>query len=124
VGDSDSCRTSPRADLTSHAGLSASSVTGPGNVTWFSGPTTSATNTRDSGLPYGVWTIRGATDDILLGEHLAYPTPSTASVSAQTSAYDTRTGTASNGHVRLRDAQSCARHRSVRSSNYRAYVRH
>jgi microcystin-dependent protein len=85
---------SPRADLLRTPGYGLI-VTGPGGVVWLSGPTVAATSTRDMGLPYGEWAIRGATDSILLGEHLAYPTPGSANVAAQTSAYDTRTGVAS-----------------------------
>ena len=85
---------SPRADLLRTPGYGLI-VTGPGGVVWLSGPTVAATNTRDMGLPFGDWAIRGATDSILLGERLAYPTPGSANVAAQTSAYDTRTGTAS-----------------------------
>ena len=61
----------------------------------FSGPTVAAVNEKQAGVPYGVWAIRGATDGIILGEHLCYPTPSTADVTLQTSAYDVATGTAS-----------------------------
>lgn len=85
---------SPRADLLRTPGYGLI-VTGPGGVVWMSGPTVAATNTRDMGLPYGEWAIRGATDAIILGEHLAYPTPASSNVAAQTSAYDTRTGVAS-----------------------------
>lgn len=68
--------------------------TGPSGVL-FSGPTVAATAVKDSENPKGVWSIRGATDAIVLGEHLAYPTPSTANVAAQTSAYDSQSGVAS-----------------------------
>lgn len=85
---------SPRADLLRTPGYGLV-VTGPGGTVWMSGPTVAATNTRDMGLPYGEWAIRGATDAIILGERLAYPTPGSSNVAAQSSAYDTRTGTAS-----------------------------
>lgn len=85
---------SPRADLLRTPGYGLV-VTGPGGTVWMSGPTVAATSTRDMGLPYGEWAIRGATDAIILGERLAYPTPGSADVTAQSSAYDTRTGTAS-----------------------------
>jgi len=77
-------------------------VTGPTGVL-FSGPTVAAIAEKDPANPKGVWSIRGATDAIILGEHLAYPTPSTADVTAQTSPYDSRSGTASTvmyGYVR------------------------
>ena len=61
----------------------------------FSGPTVAAVNEKQAGVPFGVWAIRGATDGIILGEHLCYPTPSTADVTLQTSAYDVATGVAS-----------------------------
>ena len=69
-------------------------VTGPNGVL-FSGPVVSATNTRESGSPIGEWSIKGATDTIILGEHLAYPTPSTADVTHQIQAYDSASGKAS-----------------------------
>lgn len=57
-----------------------------------SGPTLTAKleQTRDN--VEGNWQIEGSTDDILLSERLAYPTPTTADVTAQTSGYDIRTG--------------------------------
>lgn len=69
-------------------------VTGANGVL-FSGPTRRAmrSQTRDDRL--GTWEISGVTDEAVLGERLAYPTPSTADVTAQTSDYDTRTGLAS-----------------------------
>jgi len=85
--------TSARADLLRTPGYGII-VTGPNGVL-FSGPTTAATNQKTSGSPIGVWAIRGATDSIVLGEHLAYPTPSTADVTLQTSAYDASTSVAS-----------------------------
>jgi len=85
--------TSARADLLRTPGYGII-VTGPGGVL-FSGPTTAATNQKTSGSPIGVWAIRGATDNIVLGEHLAYPTPASAVVTAQTSAYDAYTAVAS-----------------------------
>jgi hypothetical protein len=69
-------------------------VTGPNGVI-LSGPTTGATNTKTAENPNGDWTIQGADDSIVLGERLAYPTPSVADVSAQTEANDARTGVAS-----------------------------
>lgn len=69
-------------------------VTGPNGVL-FSGPTTGATKSQTQDNPLGEWMIRGVTDEVILGERLAYPTPATADVSLQTTAYDTRTGVAS-----------------------------
>jgi microcystin-dependent protein len=69
-------------------------VTGPDGVI-LSGPTISATNSVESGQGAGIWNISGVDDSVILGERLAYPTPTTADVTAQTSAYDTRTGVAS-----------------------------
>lgn len=69
-------------------------VTGPNGVL-FSGPTTGATKSQTQENPLGEWLIKGVTDEVVLGERLAYPTPSTADVAAQVDAYDTRTGVAS-----------------------------
>jgi microcystin-dependent protein len=69
-------------------------VTGPDGVI-LSGPTISAINSVESGQGSGTWKISGVDDSVILGERLAYPTPTTADVTAQTSAYDTRTGVAS-----------------------------
>ena len=69
-------------------------VTGP-NGTIISGPTTNAVLKQTQADPIGVWQISGADDSIILNERLAYPTPSTADVTLQTSDYDTRTGVAS-----------------------------
>jgi hypothetical protein len=44
--------------------------------------------------PDGMTQITGLGDIVLLRDRLAYPTPSTADVTAQTTAYDVRTGTA------------------------------
>lgn len=69
-------------------------VTGPDGVI-LSGPTISATNSVESGQGAGTWNISGVDDSVILGERLAYPTPTTADVTAQTSAYDTRNDVAS-----------------------------
>lgn len=69
-------------------------VTGPNGVL-LSGPTISATNTKTGENPNGDWEIQGVDDSQILGERLAYPTPTSADVQAQTTAYDTRTGLAS-----------------------------
>jgi hypothetical protein len=60
----------------------------------FSGPTTFAKNVADFVNPKGYWEIEGATDNIILTEKLAFPTPTTADVSAQSISYDTRVGKA------------------------------
>ena len=54
-----------------------------------SGPTTAVENVSEAGDPNGVMKISGVDDSVILGERLAYPTPSSADVTAQTSAYDT-----------------------------------
>jgi hypothetical protein len=61
----------------------------------FSGPTREAKRSQSTEDPAGTWTISGVTDDSIFGERLAYPTPTTADVTAQTSDYDVRSGTAS-----------------------------
>lgn len=63
-------------------------VTGPTGVI-FSGPTTAAENIKSPDNPQGSWRITGVDDSVLLGERLAYPTPETADVTLQTTAYDT-----------------------------------
>lgn len=72
------------------AGLIVSTSDG----TVLSGPTTSVTTNQAIDDPEGTYTIRGVDDSVLLKERLAYPTPSTADVTAQTQAYDVRTGAA------------------------------
>lgn len=62
--------------------------------TLLSGPTTSVVTLQESADPLGVYEIRGVDDSTILEELLAYPTPSVSDVSAQTSAYDVRTGPA------------------------------
>lgn len=54
----------------------------------FSGITTAVETIQEVGDPNGVMEISGVDDSILLAERLAYPTPSTADVTAQTNAYD------------------------------------
>lgn len=56
-----------------------------------SGPTRAVENVSEAGDPHGVMKISGVDDSVILGERLAYPTPSSADVTAQTSAYDTVT---------------------------------
>jgi hypothetical protein len=67
-------------------------VTGPDGTTLFSGPTLSAQLLQTSDNIDGDWTISGVSDDIVLIERLAYPTPSTADVGAQSEASDDRLG--------------------------------
>jgi hypothetical protein len=66
-------------------------ITGPTGVL-LSGPTISATNVKTADDPTGTWDIVGVDDGVILGERLAYPVPSSASLAAQTTAYDVRTG--------------------------------
>lgn len=66
-------------------------VTGPTKVL-MSGPTRAATMVTSKDDRVGTWTISGVDDGTILAERLAYPTPTTADVTAQTSAYDIRTG--------------------------------
>jgi hypothetical protein len=67
-------------------------VTGPDGSVLFSGPTLSAQLLQTSDNIDGDWTITGVSDDIVLFERLAYPTPSTADVSNQTIPSDDRLG--------------------------------
>lgn len=69
-------------------------VTGPDGVL-LSGPMTSAVLDQNSSDPEGTYTFEGTDDSIILGQRLAYPTPTTADVTAQTTANDVRSGTAS-----------------------------
>lgn len=59
-----------------------------------SGPTTAVVTNQSTEDVTGTYTITGVDDSVLLSERLAYPTPSTADVTLQTSAYDVRTGAA------------------------------
>lgn len=59
-----------------------------------SGPTIAVKTDQSTDDLVGTYTIQGADDSIVLSERLAYPTPTTANVAAQTSAYDVRTGNA------------------------------
>lgn len=69
-------------------------VNGPNGVL-ISGPMTSATKTQTNDDPQGTWKIQGVDDTVILGERLAYPTPTTADVTAQTNSHDSRVGIAS-----------------------------
>jgi hypothetical protein len=64
-------------------------VTGPNGVI-MSGPTVSTSLAQTDQDPDGTWTITGYDDSIILADRLAYPTPATADVTAQTDAYDVR----------------------------------
>lgn len=63
------------------------------NETLLSGPTMSVVTNQSIDDYNGTYEITGVDDSVILKERLAYPTPSTADVTAQTSAYDTRAGT-------------------------------
>lgn len=69
-------------------------VTGQQGETIISGPTLTAKLEQTQDNTEGTWLIEGSSDDIILSERLAYPTPGTADVTAQTSGYDIRTGPA------------------------------
>lgn len=69
-------------------------VTGPSGVL-LSGPMRSVTIDKSSDDLVGTASFEGTDDSVILGERLAYPTPTTADVTAQTQAYDKRTGIAS-----------------------------
>jgi hypothetical protein len=62
--------------------------------TLFSGPVTWIQTIQTIDIPEGVTQVTGLDDSVLLRDRLAYPTPSTADVTLQTSAYDIRTGAA------------------------------
>jgi hypothetical protein len=62
--------------------------------TLISGPVMSIMTNRSQADPVGTYEISGVDDSIVLSERLAYPTPTTADVTAQTVAYDVRTGPA------------------------------
>jgi hypothetical protein len=68
-------------------------VTGPDGVRAPAPPTTPTVD-ADLADPTGIVTIAGVTDEALLWARLAYPTPAVTDVSAQTEAYDVRTGPA------------------------------
>lgn len=59
-----------------------------------SGPTKVYTTTQKVDDPDGITEVQGVDDSVILLDRLAYPTPTTADVTAQTSAYDVRTGVA------------------------------
>lgn len=73
-------------------------VTGPDGVI-MSGPTLSATLEQSSDNLLGTWKIDGTDESLILAERLAYPTPSTDDVTAQTTPYDSRIG---NGETLLK----------------------
>ena len=69
-------------------------VTGPSGVL-LSGPMRSVTVDKSTDDLVGTIKIEGTDDSVILGERLAYPTPTTADVTDQTQAYDRRDGVAS-----------------------------
>jgi len=66
-------------------------VTLLGNVL-FSGPVTWIQTIQTIDIPEGVTQVTGLDDSVLLRDRLAYPTPTTADVTLQTTAYDVRSG--------------------------------
>ena len=80
----------------------ASAITAPGAgiiVTYLgtvllSGPMTWSQTVQTADNPDGDIEVTGLDDSVLLRDRLAYPTPTTATVTSQTSAYDVRTGAA------------------------------
>lgn len=68
-------------------------VTGPTGVI-ISGPMRSAKLEQTTDNSEGTWFIEGTDDTVLLTERLAYPNPTEDDVTAQTQAYDVRTGAA------------------------------
>lgn len=85
---------------TGHAMETALKTPGSGIIVTFngntllSGPTTWVQTIQTADNPDGVTQVTGLDDSVLLRDRLAYPTPTTADVTAQTTAYDVRTGTA------------------------------
>lgn len=83
-----------------HAAVGALLTEGSGVIvhgpagTLFSGPTSTPTVSATLADPRGMVTIDGVTDDTILWRRLAYPTPTSADVTAQIAAYDVRTGRA------------------------------
>lgn len=69
-------------------------LTGPSGEVILSGPTLSATLTQTQDNIEGNWDIEGVSDGVILAERLAYPTPTTADVTAQTAGFDIRSGAA------------------------------
>lgn len=69
-------------------------LTGPSGETILSGPTLTARLEQTQDNVDGNWLIEGSGDAILLTDRLAYPTPITADVTAQTDGFDIRTGAA------------------------------
>ena len=69
-------------------------LTGPSGVL-LSGPMRSVTVDKSTDDLVGTIKVEGTDDSVILGERLAYPTPTTADVTDQTQAYDKRTGVAS-----------------------------
>lgn len=64
------------------------------NTVLLSGPSTWTQTVQTKDNPAGTTQVTGLDDTVLLRDRLAYPTPATADVTAQTTAYDVRTGAA------------------------------
>jgi|GEM_PF-2517231 len=91
--------------------------------TRFSGPTDRPSRKANRENPDGTFTFKGKTDDILLADARAYPSPSIADPSAQAAANDTRTG---NVETLLREyvAQNIADQAPAgRVAGFRSYIR-
>lgn len=75
------------------SGIVVTGPTGPDTIgPIFSGPRIPATRKRDQKDPEGTLTFKGVTDDVILDDTLAFPSPDVADPAAQTAANDTRTG--------------------------------
>lgn len=66
-------------------------VVGPDGENLFSGPTNQPELTISADAPSGTVVYQGVTDNVILGDSLAFPSP-TLPISGQTDANDTRTG--------------------------------
>lgn len=64
------------------------------NTVLLSGPSTWTQTIQTKDNPAGSTQVTGLDDTVLLRDRLAYPTPATADVTAQTTAYDVRSGSA------------------------------
>jgi hypothetical protein len=87
-----------------------------GDQVILSGPTRQVVTDQDRTDPKGTYTITGVTDSVVLEERLAYPTPTTDDVAAQTSAYDVRNGAAEDvikGYVRANIAEDAPTARAI-----------
>lgn len=80
--------------LTKGSGLIVRGPRPEGNGVLFSGPTLVPSRKRDIKNPDGTLTFKGVTDDVLLEDALAFPSPGVADPAAQTAANDVLTGAA------------------------------